>query len=188
MENLNQYFPICSHWTRASQRFHSIRPWEEPMCFNFQNSHFILKLLLPLNSFWSYLVSQKNLQQGEKPVEVKEAGHLISLCMVSTSAVVVSSSKSSTRTGGLHCAQLSNSLLPECQYKSPYPFNIPPFPLSEFAFLFEDSPPPCHYKPSTWISQFLSCRSQLPHGPLSPLSFFSAVLAPPLIKLLRSLA
>lgn len=37
------------------------------MCFNFQNSHFILKLPPLLNSFWSHLASQKNFWQGEEP-------------------------------------------------------------------------------------------------------------------------
>lgn len=68
---------------------HSIRPREEPMWVNFQNWRFILKLLPPLNSFWSHLVSQKN-SWGGKPIEVKEADHFVSLCMVTTSAVVVS--------------------------------------------------------------------------------------------------
>ena len=79
-------------------------------CFNFQTSHFILKLLLPLHSFWSHLVLQ-NFKQGEKTCG-SEGSWPFCLC-VCGHHLCSSLLQVCTRAGG-RTMQFSNSLLSRC--------------------------------------------------------------------------
>lgn len=160
---------------RACQRFHPIRPWEQPMCFNFQNSHFILKLLPPLNSFWYHLVSQENLQQegvrncsseGSWPLfPVQAPGSTLQICI---------------RTG-VCTVHSSPRLLVSCHCKSSHSFNIPFIPLPEFVLLSweeEGTPPPCQAITSPPSSSPAGVSSpRIPSSP--PWMFLSAVFVPP---------